>query len=170
MLSWATVWTLAVGVLKLRRAERWEVERLRVIADYQFGLGAGACLIPDDALLGISPNTLRVREVRDGEGRLLATLRANDYFYSLSLEGARRLLECFEPPRLRALIDPRLAPHNSIPSRAVIEVDEGLRAGDEVIVVDERDSLLGVGRLRLSPLEIKAGVYGEAIRLRRRVR
>ncbi len=155
--------------MKLRRASRWEVLRLRAIADYQFGAGVGECLVPDDAIVGVSPNTLRIRGVYGGEGVLLATLRAHDYFFSLSLEGARRLLGCLPRPRLRAVVDVSRVLHKSVPSAAVVEVDERLRAGDEVIVVDENDSLVGVGRLRLSPLEIKAGVYGEAIRLRRRV-
>ncbi len=142
---------------------------MRVIADYQFGVGAGECLIPEDALVGVSPNTLRIREVRSPEGVLLATLRAGDYLYSLSLEGARRLLACFPRPRLRIVVDASRVLHKSVPSSAVIEVDEVLRAGDEAIVVDESDSLIGVGRLRLSPLEIKAGVVGEAVRLRKKV-
>ncbi len=155
--------------MKFRRASEWEVRRLRVIADYQFGWGAGECLIPDGVVVGVSPNTLRVREVRSPEGVLLATLRASDYFYSLSLEGARRLLSCFERPRLRVIVDPSRVRHKSIPSSAVLNVDDALRAGDEAIVVDGSDSLIGVGRLRLSPLEIKAGVAGEAVRLRKKV-
>ena len=155
--------------MKLRRATPEEVERLRAIADYQFGEGAGECLIDDNALVGVSPNTLRIREVYGAEGVLLATLRANDYLYSLGVEGAKRLLSCFDPPRLRAVIDPSRVPHKSVPTEAVLEVDDELRAGDEVIVVDPEDRLVGVGRLRLSPLEIKAGVRGEAVRLRKRV-
>ncbi|AEM37968.1 PUA domain containing protein [Pyrolobus fumarii 1A] len=156
--------------MKLRRASRWEIVRLRAIADYQFGLGAGECLVPDDAIVGVSPNTLRIREVYGGEGVLLATLRASDYFFSLSIEGAKRLLSCFPRPRLRVVVDPSRVPHKSVPTEAILDVDEELRAGDEVIVVDLGDSLVGVGRLRLSPLEIKSGVRGEAVRLRKKVR
>ena len=156
--------------MKLRRATPEEVERLRAIADYQFGSGAGECLIPDNAIVGVSPNTLRIREVYEVEGRLIATIRANDYLYSLNILGAEKLKKCFRPPLLRAVIDTsRVRAAKSIPSVAVIEVDDRLRAGDEIIVVDSMDKLIGVGRLRLSPLEIKARVYGEAIRLRKRV-
>ncbi len=157
--------------MKLRRATREEIERLRAIADYQFGPSAGECLIPDGAIVGVSPNTLRIREVYEAEGRLIATLRAHDYLYSLNILGALKLLKCFEKPALRAVVDPqRVEKAKSIPSHAILEIDERLRAGDEVIVVDAEDNLLGVGRLRLSPLEIKARVYGEAIRLRKRVK
>lgn len=153
----------------MRRATREEIVRLRAIADYQFGPGAGECLIPDDAILGISPNTLRIREVYEAQGRLIATLRAHDYMYSLNILGASKLLTCFEKPLLRVIVDREKLLTKSIPAVAVIELDERLRAGDEVIVVDTEDNLIGVGRLRLSPLEIKARVYGEAVRLRKRV-
>lgn len=156
--------------MKLRRATQDEIERLRAIADYQFGAGAGDCMIPDNAIVGVSPNTLRIREVYEAEGRLIATLRANDYLYSLNILGAEKLKKCFNPPLLRAVVDmSKVKAAKSIPSIAVLEVDDRLRAGDEVIVVDAKDNLIGVGRLRLSPLEIKARVYGEAIRLRKRV-
>jgi len=153
--------------LRLRRAKIEEIEALRGIANYQFGWPAGEALVDDDAVVGISPSTRRIREVYGREG-LVAVLRAHDYFFSLSLNGARRLLRVFRSPRLRAIVEPERLLTKSVPCGAVLEVDEGLYAGEEVIVVSSEDALLGVGRLRLSPIEIKEGVCrGEAIRLRR---
>ncbi|KSW11353.1 RNA modification enzyme MiaB [Pyrodictium occultum] len=152
----------------LRPATREEVLRLRGIADYQFGYPAGDLLIPDDAVVGVSPGTRRIREVYGEEG-LLAVLRAHDYLFSLSPRGARRLLSLPEP-RLRAWVSPDAMGElrKSIPCRAVRRLDTSLLAGDEVIVLDERGVLLGVGRLRLSPEEIlEEECWGEAIRVRK---
>ncbi|BEP18585.1 hypothetical protein PYJP_19370 [Pyrofollis japonicus] len=153
--------------MRLRRATRSEVLRLRAIADYQFGYPAGDLLIPDDVIVGISPATRRIREIYGSEG-LLAVLRAHDYLYSLSINGARRLLALPEP-RLRAIVNSNEI-SKSIPCYKIISIDEELRPGDEVIILSEEKELLGIGRLRLSPLEIREGCGSEAIRVRKRVR
>ena len=152
----------------LRRATDFEVRMLRSIADYQFGYPAGTLLIPDKPVVGVSPATRRIREVYGDEG-LLAVLRAHDYLFSLSINGARRLLG-MPFPRLRVVVFSSTLGSKSIPCSMVVEVDDGLRAGDEVIVVDRDDNLLGVGRLRLSPWEIRAGCWGEAVRVRKLVK
>ena len=154
--------------MRLRRPTRQEVIMLRGIADYQFGHPAGEALIGDDVVVGISPSTRRIREIYGSEG-LLAVLRAHDYFYSLSLAGARRLARVFPEPRLRVVLNREgVPPTKSIPCAMVSSVDESLYAGEEVIVVDSRGAVVGVGRLRLSPVEIiEPGCVGEAVRVRK---
>ncbi len=143
---------------------------LRAIASYQFGEGVGDCLIPDNIVVGVSPATRRIREIYlEGRG-LYLVLRANDYYYTLSLGAARRLLECLKPPRGRVVVDPSRILYKTVPCSAVLLVDEELRAGDEAVVVDSEDKLIGVGRLRLPPqLIVSPGCRGEAVRLRKRV-
>jgi archaeosine-15-forming tRNA-guanine transglycosylase len=156
-------------LLKLRKATPEEVLRLRGIANYQFGWPAGDVLVDDDAVVGVSPGTRRIRELYGREG-LLAVLRAHDYFFSLSLLGAKRLLSAFEKPRLRVVVGVERLESKSVPCRLVRDVDESLYAGEEVIVVNQSDMLLGVGRLRLSPVEIREDFcWGEAVRLRKLV-
>ena len=154
----------------LRPASREEVERLRAIADYQFGPGVGDCLIPDEVVVGVSPATRRIRNVYvEGVG-LYLVLRASDYYFTLSIEAARRLTRCLPPPRHRVVVDPSRLLHGSVPCGAVKLVDDALRPGDEVVVVNEGDGVLGVGRLRLPPpLIVEPSCRGEAVRLRRRV-
>lgn len=152
----------------LRPATREEIDRLRGIADYQFGYPAGDLLIPEDAVVGVSPGTRRIREVYGEEG-LLAVIRAHDYLFSLSVNGALRLLKLPEP-RLRAWIATTGARElrKSIPCWMVKRLDPELLAGDEVIVLNENGLLIGVGRLRLAPEEIlEKECWGEAIRIRR---
>jgi len=156
--------------VRVRRPSAAELRMLRGIADYQFGYPAGDVLIADDVLVGVSPATGRIREVyREGVG-LFLVLRAHDYRFSLTIPAARLLLGVFERPRLRAIIEPSKAPFKSVPCRAVLELDQGLEPGDEVIVVDSGDSIIGVGRLRLSPREVmEPWCRGEAVRIRHKV-
>lgn len=152
--------------MKVRRPTASEMERLRILADYQFGYPAGDILITDEVMVAVSPGTGRIREIYGYEG-LLAVLRAHDYFYSLSLKGARRLL-ALPFPRLRAVVKSGVVVGKSVSCRAVSMIDSELYAGEEVIVVDRELRLLGVGRLRLAPEEImEPTCHGEAIRLRK---
>jgi archaeosine-15-forming tRNA-guanine transglycosylase len=158
-----------VSALIVRRASASEVSMLRSIANYQFGYPAGELLVPDDAIVAVSPATRRIREVHGEEG-LLAVLRAHDYLFSLSVKGAQRLLK-LEEPRLRAKlrVPGDELKTKSINCRLVAEVDPELLPGDEVIVIGSDGRLIGVGRLRLSPGEVsEPKCWGEAIRLRHR--
>ncbi len=154
--------------MRIRKPSKRELEMLRSIANYQFGYPVGEILITEDVLVGVSPSTRRIREVyRPGIG-LLLVLRAKDYRYTLSLEAAKLLLEALPMPRLRAVVGGSIE-YKSVPCRLVERIDTSLYAGDEVIVVDRSDSLIGVGRLRLSPVEImENGCVGEAVRLRKK--
>ena len=155
----------------VRRPSPFELRRLRMIADYQFGRGVGNCLIPDDVLVGVSPSTRRIREIYTPDGGLYLVLRANDYFYTLSLQAAKRLLECTEPPRHRVVLREgvRLSV-KSIECSAISLIDPGLRPGDEVVILSPGGGLIGVGRLRLPvDLVVSPGCRGEAVRVRKRV-
>ncbi len=149
----------------LRKPKPHEIERLRAIADYQFGSPAGDILITDEVIVGVSPSTRRIREIYGSEG-LVAVLRAHDYLFSLSLMGALRLLKLPEP-RLRAWVKDLAG--KSITCKEVIRIDESLRPGDEVIILSENSRLLGVGRLRLAPIEIAERCESEAIRVRKKI-
>ena len=147
-----------------------QLVRLRRIADYQFGKGVGNVLIPDNVLVAISPNTLRIRQVlMEGKG-VIVSLRASDYLYTLHLLGAELLIKNFKPPRFRIVISSSVKKFIlegcNVFCKHVVDYDPELRAGSEVIVVDEEDNLIGVGKLRVSPVELSSLKRGEAVRVR----
>ena len=76
---------------------------VRVIADYQFGKGAGKVLFPDTCKFILSPTTGKIRQVKD-KGLRIATLKADTGLFTLSIEGARRLHKAFEYPKLRVVV------------------------------------------------------------------
>ncbi len=158
--------------MRLRKPSSKELASLRTIADYQFGPPAGRLLIPDDVLVAVSPNTLRIRNVV-WRGRILATLRAQDGLYSLSIEGAKLLNQGIPEPRLRVYVEGGVAEYiargRNVFAKHVVRVDPGIRAGDEVLVVDEACRILAVGKARFSGVEIPYFRSGEVVRVRKGV-
>jgi uncharacterized protein with predicted RNA binding PUA domain len=141
---------------------------VRMIADYQFGKGIGKELFPDGATFQLS-RTKRVRQVLHS-GNRIATARAKDGFFTLSIEGASVVHRLLPGKKLRVVISEEAAPFVEKGKTAfikhVIEIDPELRAGEEVLVTDEADRLLATGQLLLSPAELLALDSGAAVDVR----
>lgn len=146
---------------------------VRVIADYQFGKGAGRVLFPDSCKFVLSPTTGRIRQIKD-KGIRIATLKADSGWFTLSIEGARRLHEAFEYPKLRVVVlrdvAEFIAEGKSVFAKHVVDVDPSIRANDEVIVVDKDDKLLATGRAILSAKEMLEFNRGVAVSVRQGIR
>lgn len=146
---------------------------VRVIADYQFGRGAGRVLFPDTCKFVLSPTTGRIRQIKD-RGVRIATLKADSGWFTLSIEGARRLHEAFEYPKLRIVVlkdvAEFIAQGKSVFAKHVVDVDLNVRANDEVIVVDEDDNLLATGRAVLSAKEMLEFDRGVAVSVRQGIK
>lgn len=144
------------------------LKRVRTIADFQFGRGAGEGLFPDDVVFQLSSSG-RVRQILR-EGVRLATLRAQDGRLTLSVAGALRLQACLEAPAYRVVIRGDVAEFilqgKNAFARHVVAADPGIRAGDEVLVVRTPDWLLGTGAAVLSGAEMLAFNYGVAVKVR----
>ncbi|MGA7076472.1 MAG: PUA domain-containing protein [Halobacteriota archaeon] len=144
------------------------LRRVRIIADYQFGPGAGESLFPDTVRFSLS-RTRRVSQVLDGDIRV-ATLRASDGLFTLSHLGARRLHARFPYPKLRVTVNSEATPFVGAGKTAfakhVVHADPDLRAHDEVLLVDENDTLIATGRALLSPPEMHAFNKGAAVNVR----
>ncbi|MCQ8894304.1 MAG: pseudouridine synthase [Methanolinea sp.] len=146
--------------------------RVRVIADFQFGRGAGTGLFPDGSLFVYS-RTGRIRQVLLA-GQRLATVRASDGRLTLGIAGARRLREVLAPPAYRVSILPEVADFirdgKNAFARHVVAADPAIRAGDEVLVVTGDDELCGTGTAVLSGEEMLGFNYGVAVKVRQGVR
>lgn len=140
------------------------------MADYQFGKGVGAQLFPENVEIIYSKRTGRIRYVYlDGER--LATLRPTDGLFSLSITGAKRIVEnassakCFVT--VRDDVSKFIAEGGDVFAVHVVKADDEIRAKDEVIVVDESGEVLAVGRAVLSGEEMLAFQTGVAVKVRR---
>ena len=144
------------------------LKRIRTIADYQFGKGAGEYLFPDNVELQLS-TTGRVRQVLLGKSRI-ATIRAQDGMLTLGITGARKLHEFIRYPGNRVVVNSDAAPFVAKGKNAfakhVMAVDPDIRAGQEVLVVDGNDTLLATGKAVLSAVEMPALKKGMAVDVR----
>ncbi|MBI4344044.1 MAG: tRNA guanosine(15) transglycosylase TgtA [Euryarchaeota archaeon] len=144
--------------------------KLRGMADYQFGRGAGRLLVRRIRVEWA--RTGRMRRLYSGK-KLLATVRASDGFYVLGMEGAKRLLG-LPAPRNRVVVDKEAgefvgAGRNAF-AKFVRAADPEIRPHQEVLVVDGDDSLLATGRALLNGPEMLAFRRGIAVRVRHGLR
>lgn len=145
------------------------LKRARIIADFQFGRGAGEALFSQDTTFKLS-NTRRLRYLYSGTERI-ATVRANDGLLTLSMLGAQRLHAFFATPRLRVTISGDAAPFvvkgGNVFAKHVLSVDPSIRAGEEVLVVDAQDRLIATGKAVLAPEEMQQIKRGIAVQTRK---
>ncbi|MCU0633062.1 MAG: pseudouridine synthase [Methanolinea sp.] len=144
------------------------MQRVRVIADFQFGRGVGEGLFPQDCEFILS-RTGRIRQVL-WQGTRLATLRASDGRLTLGMAGAIRLHHILPPPAYRVSILSEVAEFilkgKNTFCKHVVSADQGIRSGDEVLVITGDDELLATGMAVLSGPEILVFNYGVAVKVR----
>jgi predicted RNA-binding protein (TIGR00451 family) len=148
------------------------VQQIRTVADFQLGKAAGKALFPDDVQIVLSRRTGRIRHVYLG-GKLLATLRPTDGIFSLTVEGAKRLLDRVKPCRLwvkvQEDVEPFVADGKSVFAKHVVDADEEIRPQEEVIVIGENSGVLAVGKAVLTGREMKVFKHGVAVKVRKGV-
>lgn len=144
--------------------------RIRAIADYQFGKGVGIKLFPENVEIMCSKRTGRIRYVYL-DGKRLATLRPTDGFFSLSIKGAKRIIESASLAKCFVVVQSNvsrfIAEGSDVFAVHVVKADSEIRSKDEIIVIDESGKVLAVGRATLSGEEIKAYKSGVAVKVRR---
>ena len=155
------------GELKYGKRER-QHNTVKAIADYQFGPDAGDALLSDIDLRTTSRYPkLQVRD-RAGEdadgngGQQLATMVPQYGVLALTLAGAR-VWDDSAAPTKRVEID-GFVPHGSVLAPGVVDADDDIRVGDEVVV--EGPQAYAVGRARMFGREMAASTRGEAVQVR----
>lgn len=147
-----------------------DLNKIEYIADYQFGEGSGKALFNGNINIVKSRKTGKIRHVHDG-GVLIATLRASDGIFVLSMEGAKRLHSYLEYPENRVVVNSDAEPFaregKSIFAKFVIDCDINIRANEEVLIVNENDELLAFGKSLLNGREIMDFNVGQAVKTRK---
>jgi predicted RNA-binding protein (TIGR00451 family) len=145
------------------------LRRIRSVGDYQFGSGIGTVLFPDDARIVFSKRTGRIRYIYLDLERL-ATMRPKDGLFSLSIEGARRIVRNASSVRCFVVVQDEVSKFiingGDVFSKHVIEADDEIRSKDEVIIVDKNRQVLAVGKALLSAEEMKSFKRGVAVKVR----
>jgi predicted RNA-binding protein (TIGR00451 family) len=148
------------------------LQKIRSIADYQFGRDAGYKLFPDTVRIVYSKNTGKIRHIHLKE-ELLATLRPTTGLFVLTIAGAKRIIHEVKPLRYWVKIhddaEPFVSKGRSVFAKHVLNADAEIRPHEEVIVINTKNEVLAVGRALLSGTEMKEFSRGMAVRVRRGV-
>lgn len=141
---------------------------LATIADYQFGAGAGAALFGTEDLEVRTSKSGRPTQILAPDGRLVTL--GGDGRFTLGYAGGRRLAGVLAPPAYRVTVgdesEPFVRDGANAFAKFVLDVDPAVRPLDEVLVTDENDTLLGVGRAELSASAMAAFDRGVAVSVR----
>jgi len=147
---------------RLESPTPFELRKLRIIADVQFGKGTGKILFPDAILVERSRATKRIRYVFLNNKRI-CSFRVQDGYLTLSLAGGELLAK--NGLGKKVVIDNESEPFvrdgKSVFAQHVIYADENIGVRDEVIILNNHKELVAIGTAKLSSrlmLELNKGV------------
>jgi len=141
---------------------------IKTLASYQFGEEVAEVLFKKELInlmkVKFSGKTKRIRYVFL-ENQPYLSIRTSDGFLTLSLRAARELVKSLVKFENLVIVNKdsikSLIERKEVLAKQIKEVDRNLKAGSEVVVIDENKSIIGVGRALLNGdemLEIKRGV------------
>jgi 7-cyano-7-deazaguanine tRNA-ribosyltransferase len=142
-----------------------DVQKIKSVAFYQFG----KChdLFKGEIKLVKSKNG-KIRNVFVNDEHVLSV--RNDGFFTLKMNGAKKLHSIFKYPKMRVVVNDDAVPFiiegKNVFSKFVIECDEEIRPKDEVLIVDKNDSLIGVGRAVMNRDEMLSFKKGIGVKVR----
>ena len=146
-----------------------DITDLRVVADYQFGPGAGRVLFPEDGALSVTRTSSgRPRQIHNGDRRI--GTYEQDGRIRLAIEGGRRLQAGLDAPAYRVVVgdesEPFVREGRNTFAKFVTSADGAIRPRDEVLVEHEDGRLLAVGRVELSGQGMLDFETGMAVKIR----
>ena len=148
------------------------LRKIKAISDYQFGPDITDILFEDITNIRIerSRNTNKIRFIYH-QNDLILTLRPTNGFFTLTLHSARKILNHTIPPKLRTVVQTEISDFikegRNVFCKHVVDIDTDLRPMDEVIVVNQEDELLAIGRLKIPAHQVKYFQSGIAINIRK---
>ena len=147
-----------------------DLRRIRAVADYQLGFGAGAALFPDEVRIVHSRNTGRIRHIYL-EKDLLATFRPNDGLFTLTIFAAKRLMERIPSLAYTVIVSEEaaefVAQGKNVFAKHVVDAGDRIRPGEEVIILSDRGDVVGTGKALLLAEEMRTFKTGVAVKTRR---
>ncbi len=150
------------------------LRKIKGISDYQFSPEITNILFQDIERIRIerSRNTNKIRYIYLDD-QLLLTLRPTNGLFTLSLFSAKKIISKTSIPKLRVVVLTEISEFikkgRNVFCKHVVDIDENLRPMDEVIVVNQDDELLAIGRVKIPVTYIKDFERGIAINVRKGV-
>ena len=144
----------------------YNLEKIRFLADYQFGAGSGKKLFPDSCQIMVSRSTGRIRTIEDA-GKILATMRVHDGYLALTMEGGERIMKNSPGMKNRVMVTDESATFNaqgkSVFFNFILNCDMDIIPYNEVLVIDPSNNLVAVGKALTSGIEMKQYRKGVAV-------
>ncbi len=142
----------------------FHIGRGRMIADFQFGSGAGNILFPQSMRIKVEGNYPRVQRFFINNAQV-ATLVPEDGLLALTFLGGEKLVE---KGFYFVEFDGNKIEGGTLYCVAVSEADEQIRPQDEVFIVNKDNRILAVGKAVLSGKQMVMAKKGPAVRIRRK--
>ena len=147
----------------------WTIRKLRALLCYQWGKDASSLANVDGIRTSISKSTGKIRHVKMDD-EIILTLVPTTGLFTPTYKGGVQLLDKGVDSRYLVTIDDEVSEFvssgKSALAKFVVKADHDLRAGEEVLVVDSTESLLGVGKALLTGEEMLAFQRGVAVNIR----
>jgi uncharacterized protein with predicted RNA binding PUA domain len=144
-----------------------DLEALRIIADYQFGSGAGDALFDGDIVVQRTSSGRPQQILADGE-RVVSY--GTDGRFTLGTAGGKRLQAALDVPAYRVVVgddsEPFVRDEKNVFAKFVRDVDPAVRPGDEVLIEHYDGRLIAVGRAELSADAMADFDTGMAVQVR----
>jgi 7-cyano-7-deazaguanine tRNA-ribosyltransferase len=147
-----------------------ERHKLKTIADFQYGKGAGDVLFPDDIVIERSKGTNRIRFVYLGDKRI-CSFRVKDGYLVLSLMAGKLLFESGLGSKVKVNHDaePFIRKGKSVYSKHVLEADDNISVKEEVIIINQEGEFIGIGTSKIAGSVMKEMKSGVAVDTRKGV-
>ncbi len=150
------------------------LRKLKAISYYQFGQEITPILFRElnNIIIVRSKNTNKIKYVHlKDTDELLLSLKPTNGLFTLSFLAAQMIVKETRPPKLRAIVLTEISEFilkgRNVFCKHVIDIDDELRPMDEVIVVNQQDEVLAIGRVKIPIAYIKSFTRGVAIDVRK---
>jgi len=151
------------------REQDWTRRKLRAVLSYQWGQEVAGLADHKDLKVDISKSTGKIRQIKSG-GEIILTLVPTTGLFTATYEGGLQLIEQGLDSKYKVRLDDEVRQFvmdgKSALAKFIVHASPELRAGEEVVVVDSSDTLLGVGKALLSGSEMATFQRGVAVNIR----
>lgn len=148
------------------------IENIATLLKYQFATDLFSKVLEDrqNMKFDFSKNTGKLKSLIY-QNKLFLVYKPNVSKFSLTISAGIFLKQNTAPPFLRVKVlsevQEFIKSGKSVFSKHVIELDNKLRPNDEVIVVNENDELLAIGKLCIPPILYANKSVGMAVEVRK---
>jgi len=148
------------------------LRKVKAISDYQFGQSITDVLFEDESEINFkfSKNTGKIKHIFY-RNKLLLNLRPTNGFFTLSLFSAEKIIKNIPTPRLRGIVMNEISDFikigRNVFCKHIIDIDDNLRPSDEIIVVNQEDEILAIGKLVIPVPYVRSFKTGIAIKVRK---